>query len=261
MSALARFVPHLGRLARATRWRRTKGRPRVWAHRGDSAHAPENTLLAFDKARAAGADGIELDARFDGDGTVVVFHDRDLDRLCGRPGRLDAMSARERGELRVGGEPIPTLAEVMAVLGDLEVDIEIKSDRVGRMGALAEATARVIHESGRGDQVLVSSFDPFALIQFHRFAPDVALAYLFHDEQPLPLRKGWVGNWMGASLLHPQSSLVTEAAMKAWHAAGMPVNAWTVDDAAELGRLARLGVDGVFCNDPAHARAVFDGLA
>src|SRR5215470_626637 len=86
---LARLLPHLGRLGRATRWRRTRGRPRVWAHRGDSAHAPENTMLAFDLARAAGADGVELDVRFDGDDNVVVYHDSELARLTGRPGRME----------------------------------------------------------------------------------------------------------------------------------------------------------------------------
>src|SRR5580698_4641499 len=88
LRALRSWVPHIGRLARAERWRRTKQRPRVWAHRGDSAHAPENTLAAFDKARAAGADGIELDVRLDRDGTVVVFHDDTLERLANRPGKL-----------------------------------------------------------------------------------------------------------------------------------------------------------------------------
>jgi glycerophosphoryl diester phosphodiesterase len=53
-SVFARLLPHLGRLGRATRWRRTRGRPRVWAHRGASAHAPENTMAAFELARAAG---------------------------------------------------------------------------------------------------------------------------------------------------------------------------------------------------------------
>src|ERR1044071_306610 len=131
-SALARLLPHLGRLGRATRWRRTRGRPRVWAHRGDSAHAPENTMLAFDKARAAGADGIELDVRFDGDHNVVVFHDSPLERLAGLPGALEQRSAAEPARLRVGGEPVPLLAEVLAAF-DLEIDIEIKSQRVGRM--------------------------------------------------------------------------------------------------------------------------------
>ena len=78
LAALARFVPHFGRLGRATRWRRTKGRPRVWAHRGDSANHFENTMAAFEAARVAGADGIELDVRFDRDQNVVVFHDGDL---------------------------------------------------------------------------------------------------------------------------------------------------------------------------------------
>jgi glycerophosphoryl diester phosphodiesterase len=254
-SLLARMLPHLGRLGRATRWRRTRGRPRVWAHRGDSAHAPENTMLAFDKALAAGADGIELDVRFDGDHNVVVFHDSLLDRLTGLPGRIEQLSAAARGKLRVGGEPVPLLAEVLAAI-DLEIDVELKSEKLGRMGALVEATARVIKDSRRAEQILVSSFDPVSLIQVHRYLPDVALAHLFHDDQLLPLRRGWVGNWMGASLLHPQHTLCTEAAVKAWHTAGLPINAWTVDDRDELQRLARLGVDGVFSNDPAHAIAV-----
>jgi glycerophosphoryl diester phosphodiesterase len=163
-------------------------------------------MLAFDKARAAGADGIELDVRFDGEHNVVVFHDSQLERLTGLPGRIEQLSAAERAKLRVGGEPVPLLAEVLAEF-DLEVDVEIKALKAGRMGALVAATARVIRDSGRADQILVSSFDPVSLLQLHRHLPDVALAYLFHDEQPLPLRRGWVGNWMGASVLHPQHTL------------------------------------------------------
>src|SRR5262245_50734253 len=155
-SSLARLLPHLGRVGRATRWRRARGRPRVWAHRGDSAHAPENTMLAFDKARAAGADGIELDVRFDGAGNVVVFHDSPLERLTGLPGRMEDISATQRARLRVGGEPIPLLAEVLAAF-DLEIDVEIKSNRAGRSAPLVAATAKVIKDSGRIDQILVSS--------------------------------------------------------------------------------------------------------
>jgi glycerophosphoryl diester phosphodiesterase len=213
-------------------------------------------MAAFDAARAAGADGIELDVRFDGDGTVVVFHDDDLQRLVGRPGSVEALSAAERAALRVSGEPVPTLAEVMHWLGELEINVEIKSNRRTRTAALAAATAKVIRDSGRRDQVLVSSFDPFALIALHHHLPDVALAYLFHDEQPLPLRRGWIGNWLGASVLHPQHTLCTEKTVRAWRAAGYPLNVWTVDAPAELKRLAQLGVDGVFANDPAAARQV-----
>ncbi|HWU90653.1 MAG TPA: glycerophosphodiester phosphodiesterase [Kofleriaceae bacterium] len=253
-----RLLPHVGRIGRATRWRRTRGRPRVWAHRGDSAHAPENTMLAFEKAVAAGADGIELDVRFDGDLNVVVFHDDELDRLAGRPGRMDALPAAERAKLRVRGEPVPLLAEVLAAF-DTDIDVEIKATRMGRSGELARATARVIRASGRADRVLVSSFDPVALVQLHRHLPDVAIGYLFHEEQRLPARRGWIGRWIGATLVHPQHTLVDEASVRRWREAGLPINVWTVDDAAELLRLARLGVDGVFANDPAHALAVLGG--
>jgi len=219
-------------------------------------------MLAFDQARAAGADGIELDVRFDGDGNVVVFHDSLLDRLTGQPGRIEELSATGRAKLRVGGEPVPLLADVLAVVDlQLEIDVELKSPKFGRGGALAEATAKVIKASGRADQIVVSSFDPSALVQIHRFVPDIALGYLFHEDQLLPLRRGWVGTWIGASLAHPQHTLCTEARVGAWHRAGLPVNAWTVDDADELRRLARLGVDGVFCNDPAHAIAVLSAGA
>ena len=125
-SGLARLVPHLGRHGRANRWKRVGKRPRVWAHRGASALAPENTLAAFELAKEAGADGIELDVQLDRDGTVVVFHDHDLQRLCDRPGSIDTLSASERKALRVRGECVPTLAEVFDMLGDMEVNVELK---------------------------------------------------------------------------------------------------------------------------------------
>jgi glycerophosphoryl diester phosphodiesterase len=256
---LARLVPHLGRHARAGRWKRSGKRPRVWAHRGASAHAPENTMAAFFKAVEAGADGVELDVRFDGDKNVVVFHDNKLERLTGNAGMMDALSASSRAALRVKGEPVPLLADVLHEI-DLEIDVEIKSNSPGREGELVAAVARVIKDSGRIDDVCVSSFDPVILVQFHRHLPEVACGYIFGDDQILPARKGWVGNVIGAALCHPQHTLVTEATITAWHRQGMPVNTWTVDDPAELRRLDELGVDGVFANDPAAALAVFATL-
>lgn len=216
-------------------------------------------MLAFDKARDAGADGIELDVRLDADGNVVVFHDSELLRLTGQPGRIEETSASARKELRVRGEPIALLADVLHTY-DLEIDVEIKSNHAGRESALVDATAKVIKASGRADSVLVSSFDPLALVQFHRHLPDVALGYIFGKDQPLPLRRGWAGVAVGASLVHPQHTLCTKKTVAAWQRAGTPINVWTVDDRAELLRLAALGVDGVFSNDPAHALAVFAEL-
>lgn len=230
---------------------------RVWAHRGASALVTENTLAAFERARADGADGIELDVRLDGDGTVVVFHDDELMRLAGRPGKVEDLSAAERRAVRLaGGHEIPTLAEALSAAGPLEVNVELKTPQLGRGEALARATAEALRKSGAMDRVVVSSFDPLALLQLYRHLPDVSLAYLFHAEQPRVLHRGWLGRVIGASLVHPEACLCTERSVARWQQAGYAVNVWTVDDPDELRRLDRLGVDGVFANDPARARSV-----
>lgn len=215
-------------------------------------------MKAFELAEKAGSDGLEFDVRLDGEGNVVVFHDAELERLTGEPGTLIERSAAERKQLRVHGEPIPLLAEVLDAF-DLELDIEIKSEKIGRSDELVAAVAKLLNDSrSRLDRMMVSSFDPAVLLQLHHRVPELALAYIFHQDQTWAARSGWVGRAIGVSLVHPQSTLCTPAKVKEWHTAGMPINAWTVDDPAELRRLADVGVDGVFANDPAAAIAVLN---
>jgi len=256
-AAIARFVPAVGRHGRARRWRRLDARPRVWAHRGDSAHQVENTLEAFAAARAAGADGVELDVRLCRGGDVVVFHDDDLRRLAGRPEPIADLTLAELRAVRLGGGArIPTLREVFEATGELEVNVEIKSPGAGKAGPLPGVVARALRDAGAGERVLVSSFDPWALVQMHTAAPDVATAYLFHHDQSAPARTGWLGSWVGAAALHPEHVLCDAGRVAGWHRAGFAVNVWTVDDPARLRELAALGVDGVFANDPAAALRV-----
>jgi len=249
-AGLARLVPPRN----AGPWRNTRGPMRILAHRGDSAHETENTIAAFAAAVAAGADGIELDVRLDGDGEAVVFHDDDLQRLCGRPGRIERVSSSERATLRLpGGHSIPTLREALAACGSLVVDVELKSPRAGRAGRLAATTAAILRSLGDTQRYIVSSFDPLALLQFRRCAPEIALAYLFHADQALPLRLGLAAPIAGVAAVHPDHRLVTAAAVERWHARGYAVNTWTVDDPVRLRALSAIGVDACCCNDPAAA--------
>ncbi|MBK9031872.1 MAG: glycerophosphodiester phosphodiesterase [Myxococcales bacterium] len=255
--SLARLIPALGRARRGGHlWRRD--RPIVWAHRGVSAHATENTLPAFALAAAHGADGIELDVMPCATGEIVVFHDDDLRRLAGRPERIDALpwSALAAVELTGGGR-VPRLEQALEAAGDLLVNVELKVVHPGRPGPLPAAVAAILADVGRRDRLVVSSFDPVALWQFHLAAPQISLGFLFELDVPAPWRA--IGALLGASSLHVQHDLCTPSAVAGWRARGFAVHAWTVDDPARLRALAAAGLDGVFSNDPRAARAALAG--
>src|SRR5688572_32497034 len=117
----------------------------VLGHRGASALATENTLDAFRRARDDGADGVELDVMRCATGEVVVFHDDDLTRLAGRPGRIDHIAWSElAGVSLTRGGRIPLLDEVLEELPDLVVNVELKAGRIWRGGRLAPAVARIL---------------------------------------------------------------------------------------------------------------------
>jgi glycerophosphoryl diester phosphodiesterase len=103
---------------------------------------------------------------------------------------------------------------------------------------------------------LVSSFDPLLLLRFRRLAPEVPTALLFAHDQALPYRRAWATRVVQPRALHPESLLVDAQAVARWHARGLAVNVWTVDDPAELRLLAAYGVDGVITNRPKLARSV-----
>jgi glycerophosphoryl diester phosphodiesterase len=131
-------------------WKRAPGGegPLVIGHRGASARAPENSVEAFARARADGADGVELDVLGCATGEVVVFHDDDLARLGGRSDRIDALPFSDvRAARLVGGARIPTLEEAFEACGpELLVNVELKAPRVGggRLAALVDGVAAIL---------------------------------------------------------------------------------------------------------------------
>jgi len=234
----------------------------VWAHRGASARAPENTCAAFALADEQGADGIECDVRLCASGELVVCHDERLDRLCGIPVAVRELPLRELRRLHVlrdrfpGAEAtIPTLEEAIAAAGPrMRWNVELKVDRHEEAEPLARAAARAFARLPLEGRVLVSSFHPLALLTLRTAAPEIPTAYLWEGRgRLLDVWNGIWGRLTSTAALHPEHVAVTEQAVRRWHAAGLVVNAWTVDDPTEILRLRDAGVDGVITNRPDEA--------
>jgi len=243
-------------------WLRS-ARPLVWAHRGASAAAPENTLAAFKLAAVLGADGIELDAQLCGTGEVVVFHDDTLGRTTGRPGllretpwsTLRQLDAGHRFSSQFAGERVPLLSEVLALTTTaagsrgMLVNVELKCDTADDRG-LTAAVVRVIRDAGATDRVLLSSFNPGCLLRAHRLAPELPCAHLFEADARFPLYGASLMGLLGAAAIHPPASEATEVSIKNWLKHGYRIAPWTVDDVDQARRLLEAGCTGLITNRP-----------
>jgi len=222
----------------------------VIAHRGASGQYPENTLLAFAKAREQGADALELDVRVTADGVPIVLHDPTLERTTNGVGMAARLSWTEVRRVDAGrGERIPTLAEVLAGFPTTPLLVEIKEPEAG------PAALDVLRRHRAADRVLLGAFQRAALTPFRgtEFArspvrPEVALFWAGS-------RLGWrVGIGSCRAFSVPEYSgrlrVVDPRFLGAARRAGLPVHVWTVDDPATAGRLRALGVCGIITNYP-----------
>lgn len=237
------------------------GRPLVLGHRGDSHEAPENTRAAFRLALARGADGFELDVWRCATGEAVVIHDGDAARTGGSPLVVRETPLARLRELDVGrwkgeafaGERIPTLQEVLVEFPDAFVNVELKSGRIPDPG-LAVEVARTLRQQQAEARVVVSSFNPVLLGLFRALAPDVPSGLLTERGAPAWARARMAARVLRPAAMHLPRELADAERIADCRAAGMRVLVWTVDDPAEVERLARLGVAAVVSNRPGVAR-------
>lgn len=219
--------------------------PQVVAHRGASRAARENTLDAFDLAGKLGADGIELDVRRTADGLMAIHHDPAL-----ADGRL--ICEMNASELPAH---VPLLSDALDACGDLWVNIEIKNhpddpDHDPRE-TLAAAVAHHLAERGDDDRWLVSSFSRATIDAMRTLRPQVRTGFLTVGVRPDALDKTARDLAVsGHSALHPYDQLLTPECVRAFHAQGIEVNVWTVDDPARMAELVSWGVDSIITNVP-----------
>jgi glycerophosphoryl diester phosphodiesterase len=233
-------------------------RPQVFAHRGAKSVAPENTLPAFQRALEMGVDGIELDVQQTRDGRLVVIHDFDVSHTTNGAGKVVDMTYAEICRLDAGshfgaefsGTPVPTLEEVFDLVGDrCVVNVELKTmDWDG--GAVVEPVVRLIQQRRLHDQVIISSFNPFALIATRWHDPKIALGLLYSQELPIFLRRAWLGPLIAPEALHPHYAMVDAEFVHTAHSHGQFVNTWTVNDLDLAQQLAEAGVDVIMSDLP-----------
>ena len=232
--------------------------PKIIAHRGASAHAPENTMAAFQLALDMAADGIELDAMLSKEGEIVVIHDDSVDRTTNGTGAVRELTLAELQSLDAGGgERIPSLKQVLnRFSGQFLINIELKN-----FGSIFDdlplKVADLVKAYDDPQSIIISSFNPFNLPRFHRQCPEIPLGLLTDKNKA----KHWLWRLFKFDALHPHYSDVDATLVSALHARGRQVNVWTVDDPAEIKRLAGLGVDSIITNDPQSTRSILEGQA
>lgn len=233
-----------------------KGRlPKVIAHRGGKKWAPENTMAAFRKSLELGADGIELDIHRCSTGELVVIHDDDVKRTTNGVGLVKDISLAELKRLSAGlwfgesfrDERIPLLSEVLDLVGGkLMLNIEIKNTPIDYPG-IEDDLLRLLEGFAHKDSIVVSSFDHGVIARIKAKTRKYRLALL---ADALFFGLADYAARVGTTLWHPCFGSLRADAVDEAHAAGLEVNAWTVNDARDWSACVALGLDGIVTDDP-----------
>lgn len=237
----------------------------IVGHRGNAAHAPENTIESFRQAVALGVDALELDVHLSGNGQVVVIHDPTLDRTTDRSGRVDRLTVAEIQSADAGarftndrgatwpyrgrGIHVPTLDEVMETFPEAPLLIEIKTPTA------SVATREVIEHHGAQQRCIVAAFNERAMTPFN----DSGIAQGSSRRDMARLF------WRALVRVPPRHVAFQVVCMPPNHRGlplpvagyarilaplGVPVHVWTIDDPREAASLRKRGVRGIISNNP-----------
>lgn len=235
----------------------TMSRVLTIAHRGYSAAAPENTLAAFRKAVELKPDFMECDVRQTKDGELIVIHDATLDRTTNGSGKVADMTFDELRKLDAGSwfapefsdEKLPTLDEVIEVAKDTGVKLIVEIKEPGTEDEVVAA----LYEHGMQEQSMLCSFHYKVGVRMPELAPEIPFSPIIAPKDPVGEDEAVAladeAAAVNGSIFAVYYKAISPALVKATHTANMLMEAWTVDDEAEMRRLADMGVDVIGSND------------
>jgi glycerophosphoryl diester phosphodiesterase len=235
----------------------------IMGHRGARFEAPENTVAGFDHAVRLGLPAVEFDVRLTGDDELVVMHDRTVDRTTDGTGPVAELTIAELKSLDArsifpewpAACPVPTLAEVLEVVGGLDAfELEIKPDDQDRLDVLVPLVLAELDQRGL-DQAVLTSFDRYALELVHRLAPDRARGYVEDFDSPEGVQRALdLGvQRVGVPVETGSAEVVTAA-----RDAGLTVVGWPTNTRAEFEANVGRGVDIICTDSPSTIREWLD---
>ena len=213
-------------------------------HRGAAGHAPENTLLSFEKAIMHRCDMTELDVHLCASGELVVIHDETVDRTTNGSGLVSELSLDELKFLDAGlGEQIPLLYEVMSLLkGMVNLNIELKG-----LGTAKPVYELIEFAGWSHENLLITSFDWTMLREYRDLDPEARIGPLTYDNLPEAMR---FAEDVNAYSINPYHRHLDQEYLDQAHSLGFKIYPWTVNEPQDIADVIKLGVDGVISDYP-----------
>jgi len=233
----------------------TNAQTKIIAHRGFSGIAPENTLIAFQKAIDCKADYFELDVRKTKNDSIVVIHNSSVDKTSsnGFKGEISELNYSDLRAVNVGysrkfgdiykNEKIPTLREALALAKEkIKVCIEIK------VNGTEKAVLKIVNDLGVKEDVIIFSFKYPVLAKIRQLDTDIPILWLINKADNMTLENAIIieSNAIGVG---PETT-VTKEYLNFAHENNIEVWKWTVNKEDEMQRLIDLGLDGIITDFP-----------
>ncbi len=247
-------------------------KPLVIAHRGYSLVAPENTLLAYQKAIEAGADMLEVDINLTRDGQLVMIHDHRLERTTNGTGfvhdhtleELQSLDAGFHFQPKVPGTRIPTTEETFQLAKDagILVCFEIKGGEAARSVIIAEKLMELFKKYKAFEWASISSYFPQAAAAARRLCPELLITReRLPDDSPFDLQDAiQQAAEVNSPILLSDFHTIKPGHADGLHQAGIALWTWNPFTPAEIKQVIDLKTDGIMGDNPAVARKIVDSL-
>jgi glycerophosphoryl diester phosphodiesterase len=238
---------------------------KIFAHRGASKYAPENTMAAFYLAQKMNADGIELDVQLTKDGIPVVIHDENVKRTTNGKGSIKDYLLEDLKKLDAGvrfstyfkGEKIPTLEDVLKWIctTNMELNIELKNNLEPYDG-LEEAVIQLVKDYRMENKVVYSSFNHYSLRKIAKLNPNAEIAVLYHEK----LYKPWkYVAFVEANSAHPNHKMLNDEILAGYKKHDIKVRPYTVNNPTKMTYFFQREVEGIITDIPDVALSIKQG--